>query len=161
MNYLWSDEGIILFNYGEEGVSFEYDSDGNPQLTELVLNNPDGLSQTATSEIYLCVRCIPILKDNISMYDDDTLDIINVWMEGADTDYKVSENVSLTFDENSTITSILGDVNTYVQEMTVKFITGEADIDAEIDNYNAMLISMGIEDAIAVEQEAVDRYNNR
>ncbi|MDD3336070.1 MAG: extracellular solute-binding protein [Eubacteriales bacterium] len=31
-DYLWSDEGMLLMNYGVEGYTFEYDADHNPKI---------------------------------------------------------------------------------------------------------------------------------
>ena len=36
-------EGIMLSNYGEEGKTYTMEN-GEPKLTDYVLNNPDGLS---------------------------------------------------------------------------------------------------------------------
>lgn len=41
-DYLYTEEGILLANYGVEGVTFEYNAEGKPQFTDLIMNNPDG-----------------------------------------------------------------------------------------------------------------------
>ena len=43
--------------------------------------------------------------------------------------------------------------------MHAAFITGEKDIDAEWDNFQAELMDMGLQDVIDVYQAALDRYN--
>ena len=40
-NYWYTPEGTLLANYGIEGKSWEYNEDGEPQFTDLILNNPD------------------------------------------------------------------------------------------------------------------------
>lgn len=51
-DWLWTDEGIILSNYGVEGHTFNYDEDGKPVYTELLTNNPDGLSMFSLQVMY-------------------------------------------------------------------------------------------------------------
>ena len=48
-----------------------------------------------------------------------------------------------------------------ITEQRTKFITGEADVEAEWDNYIATLKSLGMEEMISIQQAAVDRYNAR
>lgn len=36
MNWLYTDEGILVSNYGFEGEAFEYDENGKPQYTALI-----------------------------------------------------------------------------------------------------------------------------
>ena len=42
MDYRYTEEGSTLANWGVEGVSFEYDENGNKQYTDLIVNNPEG-----------------------------------------------------------------------------------------------------------------------
>ena len=56
--------------------------------------------------------------------------------------------------------SIMTDINTYVDEMTLKFITGVTPL-TEFDNYMAQLQAMGIEDAIAITQQQYEAFMNK
>ncbi len=58
-------------------------------------------------------------------------------------------------------TVLNGQIDTYITEQRTKFITGEADVEAEWDNYIATLKSLGMEEMISIQQAAVDRYNAR
>ena len=40
LNYAYTEEGMLYWNYGDEGVSWEYDEDGVPQFTSLVKDDP-------------------------------------------------------------------------------------------------------------------------
>ena len=48
LDWLYSEEAITLFNFGIEGISFEYDENGNPQYTDDFLNGPDGMVENAS-----------------------------------------------------------------------------------------------------------------
>lgn len=67
--------------------------------------------------------------------------------------------LQLTEDENDIYVDAWADIKAYVTEMHAAFITGEADIEAEWDNYLAELDAMGLQDVIDVYQAALDRFN--
>ena len=81
--------------------------------------------------------------------------INNLWPY-AETPFDLNSLV-LTEDESDTYNDAWTDINSYIVETTAKFITGEADIAAEWDNYIAELESMGLQDVIDVYQAAYDR----
>ena len=81
--------------------------------------------------------------------------INNLWPY-AETPYDLNSLV-LTEDESDTYNDAWTDINAYITESTAKFITGEADIAAEWDNYVKALEQMGLQDVIDVYQAAYDR----
>jgi hypothetical protein len=58
----------------------------------------------------------------------------------------------------STFNSIMADAGTYVEEMTVNFILGRTPLE-EFESYQATLQGMGVEEAVAIMQSALDSYN--
>ena len=44
LDYLFSEEGALLANYGVEGETYTLDEDGEPVYTEYMTQNPDGLT---------------------------------------------------------------------------------------------------------------------
>ena len=81
--------------------------------------------------------------------------INNLWPY-AETPFDLNSLV-LTEDESDTYNDAWTDINAYIVESTAKFITGEADIAAEWDNYVKALEQMGLQDVIDVYQAAYDR----
>lgn len=67
--------------------------------------------------------------------------------------------LSLNQDEQDIYNDVWTDINNKVNEMNAAFITGQADIEAEWDNYVEDLYNMGLQDVIDVYQAALDRYN--
>ena len=65
----------------------------------------------------------------------------------------------LTQDEKDIYNDSWTDITTKVTEMNAAFITGQADIETEWDNYIKTLNAMGLQDVIDVYQAALDRYN--
>lgn len=67
--------------------------------------------------------------------------------------------LTLTQEEQDIYNDVWTDINNKVTEMNAAFITGQADIEAEWDNYIKELYNMGLQDVIDVYQAALDRYN--
>ena len=65
--------------------------------------------------------------------------------------------LSFTEEEREVINSIYTEIQTYKDEMINKFIMGKEPLD-NFDNFVETLNSMGIEEVLAVEQAAYDRY---
>lgn len=157
-DYAYSQEGFLLFNYGLEGKSYTM-VDGKPKFTELLTNNPDGLDYwTVCNKYKLDVG--PYLRDYkaIPEFTQIDLDCMDKWTR-AEADY-VMPPVNLTPEESDSYYNIMGDVDTYRDEMVLKFIMGEEPI-SKFDSYVEQLKKMGIEEAIKINQAALDRYNNR
>ena len=55
---------------------------------------------------------------------------------------------------------MMSDINTYVDEMVVKFITGQEPL-SNFGAYQNRLQQMGIERAAEIKQAGLDRYNAR
>ena len=54
----------------------------------------------------------------------------------------------------------LTDIETYVEEMHIKYITGSESLDT-FDSYLSTLKSMGIEDLLELKQAQYDRYSGK
>jgi putative aldouronate transport system substrate-binding protein len=161
LDYLYSDEGMLLSNYGIEGTTFEYDDDGKPCLTELMVKNPDGLNMNQTSALYcnnLHLGYVDWSK-SITGYTDAQMATIDVWL-ASDNDYGYPSGVTLTDEESEKLSQLYSDIQLYAQTTMVEFIVGEKPLD-EFDEYVEQLISMGIEECISIKQSGLDRYNAR
>jgi putative aldouronate transport system substrate-binding protein len=161
IDYIYSEDGILLANYGVEGETFTY-VDGTPTLTDLVLNNPD-YSYGAALNIFVCDRMTPapfIIDEARARADyiEDQLNAIEVWNGANDGLYNLPRSgINLTTDESTKYYGLYTDIETYMDEHIIKFIVGDQSLD-EFDDYVATLKQMGIEDCIAIEQAAYDRY---
>ena len=81
------------------------------------------------------------------MYDDDPL------LDGA----LYLPNISLTEEETEKRTSIMNDIDIYVNEMVIKFIRGTESLD-NWPQFVKNVEAMRLDEAIAVTQAAYDRY---
>ena len=159
-NYWYTEEGCLLANYGIEGKSYEM-VDGKPQFTDLVVNNPD-----MAFDIAISVYCefngggYYVLNDKTdSNYTEVQLAARANWVENSDDAYNYPGYAALNAEESSIYGAKIGDVNTYVEEMTLKYITGGEPLTKDsFQSYQDTLDGFGMQECIAVYQSAYDRY---
>lgn len=157
MDYFWTEEGQLLCNYGIEGEGFEYDADGNPQFTDFVVNG--GNFQFMMTGYTL--SGVPSLQDfdkSFFTYGDNVIEAFDTWGSCVDDKYTLPAAMTLNTDQNERYSAKFNDINTMAEERIGKFITGEADIETQWDAFQQDLTSMGLEDCIAIYQEAYDSY---
>ena len=65
--------------------------------------------------------------------------------------------IAETAEETDELNRIMTDINTYREEMTYKFITGQEPLD-NFDAFVEQIRSQGIEEAIQIKQDALNRY---
>lgn len=162
MDYLFSDEGFMLANYGIEGETYTM-VDGEPQFTDLILNNPQGFDWQLCQSLYINpgFPCLNDLSAQELTYNDAQKAAVPTWVEAYDSSDETMPNtqwLSYTTEESNRRADLQTDLETYQEEMRLKFITGQADIDAEWDTYCAQLESLGFYELMEIDQAAVDRY---
>lgn len=162
-NYLFSDEGSKLCQYGIEGTTYNVDTDGTIKYTELITNNPDGMAPRMALMKYAATAATVYHADPYAtelVYTADETAAAKKYNTNRDADYRISGAVTLTAEESETYTSKMADITTFCQESIVKFITGETSID-KFDDFVTQLKSMGIQECIDIKQAAYDRYLKR
>lgn len=164
MNWFYTEEGALFANYGVEGVTFEYDEDGNPWYTELITDNPDGLSLTQALFTYIGYK-IPAHADyakyNI-VASTTYAEFVELWSSSVDNAWDMPQ-VSLTAEEQEDYSAVSTDVTTYLDETIVKFITGDMDVDDDSvwQEYLDTLDALGVNTMIEIYSAALERYNSR
>lgn len=162
MDYLFSDEGFTLANYGIEGETYTVEN-GEYQFTDLILNNPQGFDWQLCQSLYINpgFPCLTDLGIQEMTYNEAQKAAVPTWVGAYDSSERTMPNqnwLSFTTEESQLKADLQTDIETYQKEMRLKFITGQADIDAEWDEYCATLERMGIHDLEAITQAAVERY---
>ncbi len=160
LDYCYSEEGSILCNYGVEGEGLQYDENGNPGYTDLVLHNPD-MTSIACTAIYSKYGGAMLMdgRRNFGSYDEQLQEIINFWGESADMDYMYPAKARMTTDESETVSTYMEDIRSYVTEMTNRFIVGDETLNDETwSEYLETLDALGLQEVLDVKQTALDRY---
>ena len=158
-DFWYTQDGVLLANYGIEGQSFEFDEKGIPYITELVTNNPDGLSLMDTQFMYSTdsVNRINDVTKTRSTYTEAGQAARDIWDYNRDDANTYPSAAALTADEADEHSSVYSDINTYLQEQIAAFITGAKSMD-QWDSFVETLKDMGIEECISLKQDAYDRY---
>lgn len=165
----WSNEGAHLWTYGVEGETYQVNADGTIMQANSVLESRQVSSpnyETAREKVaYMHFRTATGFwydwMAGISHYTPDQFTekwLALAWTDTYEADYMLPAYGMLTKDLIDGYASKLSDINTYVEEMFVKFILGEVDIDTEWDAYVAIIQNMDIQFCVDAQQRALDAY---
>lgn len=161
-DFWYSDVGRLLSNYGIEDVTFTYDENGDPQWTDLLTNNADGLSLGIARQCFVTLTQQPGVcpkEIEIGLLDDNAMEAVEIWAQVGDGDYSMP-NVALTAEESARAAQILSDIDTLNNETWYKILMGQQSMDTW-DAYIQSVQDMGIQEYIDIYQTAVDRYQQR
>ena len=165
---MWYDPDLTQFiNYGYEGETFDYDKNGEPVLGGIIVNNDLGLpSLKMANGVYLCTSggFIYDLHKYDLEFTDLQLEAYTKWIITADDPSTVvtsdfPSGAKLTADEADAVTTAMGDINTHVGEMALKFVTGAVELTPEsYAAYVTDIEGMRLQEAQDAMQQAYDRY---
>ncbi|MDL2233824.1 extracellular solute-binding protein [Ruminococcaceae bacterium OttesenSCG-928-L11] len=166
LNYGFTQHGSGVANFGETGVTWEMGADGVPVFTDYALNNPDIPMSDAeyTLRLHTCWAKYRY-GDDISMIRNvalpDTWDYRAKWGMGDDPNpcdnaYALP-TLSFTTEAASEIGKLTTDIDTYAEEMILKFITGATPL-SEFDTFVKNCEALGMPRLIQLYQEAYDAF---
>lgn len=161
LDYHFSVEGSLLSQYGLEGEGLAYDADGNPCYSELIYDNPDGLTfDNALNAYAVNINMYAQNKASLrSSYEEIKQEALNAWNGTRDvTMSSFTKLFTLNTEETETVQRYYTDIATYAGETIGKMLVGELDIDAEWDNFVETVNSMNIAEVVAAYQSAGERY---
>ncbi|MBQ8232912.1 MAG: extracellular solute-binding protein [Lachnospiraceae bacterium] len=164
MNYGYTEEGYMLLNFGIEGESYTM-VDGYPTYTELINNNPNGWSmQQALAQYTMSWNAGPFVQDKRYMEQyaarPQQKAAQALWAETDAAKYMVP-TLSIAEEDQAEYSKLWADINTFVSEMMIQYITGTADLAKFETEYLDQLEAMGIDRVIELRQEALDAFNAR
>jgi putative aldouronate transport system substrate-binding protein len=162
LDYNYSPAGIRLMNFGIEGESYTL-VNGKPKYTEAVMSDPklaptNALAKYIRANYYGPFPQIPeYLEDYYRL--PQIKEAQKYWMQNTYDTYQMPP-VTPNDKESSELAKLMNEVNTFVEEMTMKFIMGSE----PISNYDAFVNQtkkMGIDRALEIYQTAYNRYLKR
>lgn len=158
-DYWYSQDGGDLMSYGPEGVSYEWDTTGDvkwifPELEETT----DADFWTLYPKFKL--HNYGYLRDSTSYeFEPEVFECIDTWST-QDASWLMPDGISFTSEESRELSTIMTDVETFVEERTATFITGQTPL-SEFQSYVDHIKSLNIDRAVEIYQAALDRYNQR
>jgi putative aldouronate transport system substrate-binding protein len=164
LNYAYTKEGSMLLNYGVEGKTYTL-VNGVPKYTDYILNHPkygtENTNYILRAHFAPKLRCLDIDCNPNLAKSPESAAIRKQYANDPDVDSTFQlPPVRLTSEETEKRAKIMTEVNTYTDEMILKFILGAEPI-SKFDDFVAQLKKMGIDEAVKITQAAYDRYKNK
>lgn len=162
IDYFYSEEGQILYNLGIEGVTYEKTPQGDYQYTELLTNNPDGLTITQVRTKYMGFQAAAGIQSDTYYKSGETH-----WtsQEGLPSyiDY-VQEIIWPEFpmnpEEVEEFGALLADTKAYADENFAAFVAGKRSLD-DWDSYVAEFEKLNIARLLEMYSQISERYESQ
>lgn len=164
MDYRYSQEGSLLFNYGLEGVSLKFKDNGEPDLMDkelMALPEHKGMAWSSIMWKYK-INDGAMNRMNTAPLEKlipESQQARVEWGESA-TIENILPPLTLTSGEAAEYNTIMNEVNTYASQMILKFLIGAEPLE-KFDEYREQLKKLNIEKAIEIQQAAYNRYLKR
>ena len=169
LDYGYSEEGYLLYNYGIEHETYElignklvFDGFEYPEIsyTDTMMNNPEyGLMDAILKFKLHAGPYIRFENQANPTLDPSTLAVLKEITDGADTSWTLPP-FAFTAEEQEVYSEVSTIINTYQNPAIFEFIMGIRDL-SEFDDYVAKINEMGLDDAKDVIVKAIERYNAR
>ena len=163
LDFAYSEEGIELLNWGVEGLNWDW-VDGQRVYNDLMLNN-ELYSTEDASYIYKAhfatkyTQKATVCHANL-LASPDSLAIRFQYNDNYDYSYYLSSFI--TYDEDASLrkAELMADINTYVNEMVLKFITGVEPLE-NFDNYVQNVKNMNIDEVLDIITNGYTAYMSK
>ena len=159
LDWTYTEEGTTVCEYGLEGVTFHFDENNHPLQTELIYDNPDGLSSSNAQDMYMCNNNFGVftLNREHDVLDEAKVIYDSIWSTLGD--WNVDGTFAYTPEESAERTGLVNDLWTYVQEFMAKVVSGQITLDdAAWNEYLKNVDSYQIDRITEITQAAYNRY---
>jgi putative aldouronate transport system substrate-binding protein len=161
LDYAYSKEGQLLYNFGIEGTSYDM-VNGVPTYSEQMTKNPKlTFSQAVTgyTSTNSSVVLHPEFFKQFSLPLSQQEEAMDNWKNTDMKKYQIPP-ITATKEESSDLAAIMNDVESYKQEMAAKFILGTEPL-TNFDKFVEQIKKLGIDKAVKIKEAAIERYNKR
>ena len=161
LDYGWTEEGMMYWNFGTEGISYEYDAEGKPQWAEIVTADPLGLLEGA-KKYRGTGGAAPVLQmramaeaNNVGVGIMDS--VIKTWMDNTVADKHMLPSMDMEENDRDTYEQLWSSISTYIDEESMKMLTGKTSL-SQYDAFVDKLYEMGLQDVLDIKQKYYDEY---
>lgn len=162
IDFMYSDEGRMLENFGIEGETYIINDKGEPEFTDAVRNYEGGLAIGRKAYGMISrLGCIdPIELEYATITNDTAKEGIEMHLDNPSW-YPEDEYLYYQFkylaDEQQEVTMLLSDLDSYIGEKTTSWILGNGDFNAEYDDFIKEIEQRGAKRVTEISQTAYDR----
>lgn len=160
LNYMFTEEGADLANYGVKGITYDIGEDGKPYYLDLIINNPEGHNSNVTRSLYTANAFLPYMQTQealeLTFTDPRMAEAEAAW---SATRSNPEYSVTLGADASSEYALIATDLNTFANEQLLSFVVGDRPV-SEWDAFMEEVRAMRLDEMQAIMQAAYDeKYN--
>lgn len=166
LDYGFTEKGREALQFGEENVTYVIE-DGQYKYTDLITKNPDGLTQSQATSVYVTLAFVPRFRDQESMRASYTTQYIYPEQEQSIKAWEFNDprerwlpTLMPSADKMNEYAQLYTQVSTYANEMMLKFIVGEEPLD-NFDKYIEEMNKKGAQEVISIIQDSYNRYLQR
>jgi putative aldouronate transport system substrate-binding protein len=161
LDYLWSEEGIMLANWGIKDKTYTINEKGEPHYTDFAMKNPDGWTLYEVKGGYMrSYASGPYAQDARTALETLTTPVQfearALWSKSISIEHLLPP-IRRTATEDEEFTTIWTDMRKMQEESILQFLLGNMSLD-KYDTYVAQVKEMKIDRAIEIQQAAYDRY---
>ncbi len=160
LDWRYSEEGSFLYGYGVQGVSWDYDENGEIVITDFIVNHKAYWSMAMTTYA-LNSLSEPGLYINYTWKvpgNEAALQYLKDWNTVPHDDaYVYPSGITFTDEQNNILTQYGADVASYLSENYLAFVDGSKPL-SEWDSYVEGVNAIGLDKILAVYQEAYDDF---
>lgn len=161
VDYIYSDEGALLFNKGPEGILWGYTDES--KQTKQYLPVPGGGDTEEFRATLTPNYGIPAPTVSIEEFDKGEFQL---WVENESKTKLLDQGARVPFpllyltpEQQSEVTTLSSDLTTYVRQMEAKFVTGAESLD-NWDSYVQTVKKMGGDRMQEIYQEAYNTWKS-
>jgi putative aldouronate transport system substrate-binding protein len=159
LNYLFTPKGIMLSNFGEEGLTYTM-VNNEAVLTEYMTKNPRGIPLDALLRVHGMLNFPLLQTDSMTRQRyplPEQIQAMAAWAKSDAAKYMIVNNSILPqfVEEYATLFT---DINTYIGESRAQFISGAMPL-GQFDSYISTLKRMGMDRLLEILQTSFEAYN--
>lgn len=164
VDYFYGEEGSLFGTFGIEGETYKM-IDGKPDYIDDIKHYKGGIQLGAfqyVDNVYGAYYPYVEPKDEWRTAAKGKTVSEDIQADAAELETYAPEELWPDFvptpEESKEISAIMTDIQKYIDEMRVKFITGKASFDADWDTYLKTLDKMGAQKYLDMKRQQYERY---
>ena len=163
-DFRYADQAFNLMNYGVQGLTWDYNDQGEVELTDFVLNHPEGLSASWVPLLYAMndkADCGLEDPNRKQAYPEGKryTELGQIWYNfDYDGAWEWPFSLHLTDEETQSVNEYAGDYVTYIAENFTAFVDGSKPL-SDWDSYVQGAMDIGGRAIADIYQNALDNFN--
>ena len=163
LDYAYTKEGFLYWNFGKEGVSWEYDAEGKVKLTALVTEDKDTDPLVKYGGATWGANCIQATQLLYLKNSPISIEANDLWFypnQDVSSHWKWPVGITFTLEDADELKLIGSSITTYCPEMFAAFVTGNQDVndDAVWNKHLETLKAYSMDRILEIRQGAYDLY---